>query len=160
MPEEEPFTGRALLSRLGPMDRVLANSRVLDSGCREWLGSKDKDGYGYFQVDGRRCKLHRWMWEQVNGQFPEGLLPDHFKYPQDGCIGPSCIEPEHIRPVSPWENTLRGDGPSVANVAKTHCPEGHPYDEANTFLSKSGRRICRKCRSRATMNSRKRRRHV
>lgn len=32
---------------------------------------------------------------------------------------------------------------------KTHCPKGHPYDEANTayFPSDPGRRKCRACRS-------------
>lgn len=27
----------------------------------------------------------------------------------------------------------------------THCPKGHAYDEANTYLSKKGKRICRAC---------------
>lgn len=30
------------------------------------------------------------------------------------------------------------------NVAKTHCPAGHPYDEANTRIY-DGRRFCRQC---------------
>lgn len=33
------------------------------------------------------------------------------------------------------------------NVAKTHCPQGHPYDEANTYVlpSRPGARYCREC---------------
>jgi hypothetical protein len=27
----------------------------------------------------------------------------------------------------------------------THCPLGHPYDEANTHINKKGKRICRAC---------------
>ncbi len=30
------------------------------------------------------------------------------------------------------------------NLAKTHCPAGHPYDEANTRIY-DGRRFCREC---------------
>lgn len=30
-------------------------------------------------------------------------------------------------------------------AAKTHCPEGHPYDEANTYVSPNGGRNCRAC---------------
>ena len=30
---------------------------------------------------------------------------------------------------------------------KTHCPSGHPYDEANTYLTSAGRRLCRACRA-------------
>lgn len=29
---------------------------------------------------------------------------------------------------------------------KTHCPQGHPYDEANTYRTKDGKRQCRICR--------------
>jgi hypothetical protein len=37
-------------------------------------------------------------------------------------------------------------------AARTHCPAGHPYDVANTCLTRSGKRECRTCR-----NARKRR---
>lgn len=29
---------------------------------------------------------------------------------------------------------------------KTHCPKGHPYDAANTYMRPSGGRVCRICR--------------
>lgn len=35
----------------------------------------------------------------------------------------------------------------------THCPQGHPYDAANTYIAKRGNRSCRACardRARAT----------
>lgn len=31
---------------------------------------------------------------------------------------------------------------------KTHCPSGHPYDDANTYEPNSGGRHCRACRTR------------
>lgn len=31
------------------------------------------------------------------------------------------------------------------NERKTHCPKGHPYDEANTYVTKQGHRLCRAC---------------
>ena len=30
-------------------------------------------------------------------------------------------------------------------LAKTQCPQGHPYDEANTHINRRGARICRAC---------------
>src|ERR1039458_9099457 len=33
------------------------------------------------------------------------------------------------------------------NAAKTHCPQGHPYDEANTKFTRGGWRTCRTCRN-------------
>lgn len=31
------------------------------------------------------------------------------------------------------------------NVRKTQCPQGHKYDEANTHVTKLGRRHCKRC---------------
>jgi hypothetical protein len=28
---------------------------------------------------------------------------------------------------------------------RTHCPHGHPYDAANTYIDKRGGRHCRAC---------------
>lgn len=33
------------------------------------------------------------------------------------------------------------------NASKSHCPHGHPYDEANTLLTPAGHRRCRACKS-------------
>lgn len=33
---------------------------------------------------------------------------------------------------------------NVGALRKTHCPQGHPYDEENTYTNGSGRH-CRKC---------------
>lgn len=37
---------------------------------------------------------------------------------------------------------VRGD---LRRVLKTHCINGHPFDESNTYVSPSGRRHCRAC---------------
>ncbi len=34
----------------------------------------------------------------------------------------------------------------MQNSDKTHCPEGHAYDEANTYVDPRGSRQCRECR--------------
>jgi hypothetical protein len=35
---------------------------------------------------------------------------------------------------------------TAANRAKTHCPQGHPYNEINTYVDSNGGRSCRTCR--------------
>jgi hypothetical protein len=42
------------------------------------------------------------------------------------------------------------------NAGKTHCPHGHPYDEKNTYITKDGRRSCRKCTAGAVQRWRER----
>lgn len=64
------------------------------------------------------------------------------------CRRPSCVNPEHLEPVTRSENLRRGNvgqsGLAQLNKAKTHCPKGHPYDEENTYHYK-GSRYCRQC---------------
>lgn len=45
--------------------------------------------------------------------------------------------------------TLGGVDPTPVIAAlpqnRTHCPQGHPYDEANTIINADGKRRCRTC---------------
>lgn len=46
------------------------------------------------------------------------------------------------------------------STRKTHCPQGHPYDEVNTKIRPQGWRSCRVCASAATQRYRARNRAV
>lgn len=37
------------------------------------------------------------------------------------------------------------------NANKTHCPQGHPYDAANTIITSLGGRMCRTCNNTRTL---------
>ncbi|MFE9235221.1 hypothetical protein [Cellulosimicrobium funkei] len=47
-----------------------------------------------------------------------------------------------------WHRTGSTDGHDrgAHQKAKTHCPNGHPYNEQNTVVYADGRRRCRTCR--------------
>jgi hypothetical protein len=121
-----------------PIDRFMRRVS-LDGDCWVWQGGRNR-GYGAFDVDGKRVSAHRWSYEHFVGPIPPGMHLDHFV-----CERAACVNPAHLRPVSPRENTLRSDGPAARNRAKTHCPAGHPYDEANTYMHPRGIRCCRAC---------------
>ena len=54
--------------------------------------------------------------------------------------------PAHIEAVPHRDNCNRGTGASARNLVKTHCPQGHLYDEANTYHYPDGSgRKCRAC---------------
>lgn len=73
------------------------------------------------------------------GPIPDGLVIDHL------CRNPQCVNPMHLEPVTPEENTRRGIG-GWNTRAKTHCPQGHPYSGANLYINPtSGARVCRTC---------------
>lgn len=122
--------------------------QVTETGCWEML-TVAGDGYGRVYRDGRTQLAHRISYEQHRGPIPGNLHIDHL------CRNKGCINPDHLEPVTLVENVMRGNGIGARNAAKTHCPQGHPYDEANTIRGYNGGRSCRTCREAYTA-SRKR----
>jgi hypothetical protein len=115
----------------------------MTSDCVLWAGSVSPEGYGY--VNGKpRGKLyaHRLAYERIHGPIPVGLEIDHL------CRVRHCVNPDHLEAVTRRENQLRGFGLSGVAARRTHCPKGHPYDEANTGRSKHrpNRRVCLACK--------------
>lgn len=116
------------------------------ASCWVWGGALVKGtGYGMFTInaaitDARErtqvVRAHRYAWEFMNGPVPEGLQLDHL------CRNRACCNPWHLQPVTPLVNTRRG----IGHGSETQCPQGHPYDEANTYTPPgTRRRYCRTC---------------
>jgi HNH endonuclease len=109
----------------------------LATPCALWTGAVTSSGYGSLRHEGRTVQAHRKAWEDANGPIPDGLHIDHL------CRNRLCINPEHLEPVTPGENTRR------ARRIVTHCPQGHEYTEANTLRNGNGNRYCRTCHNTA-----------
>lgn len=109
------------------------------SGCWLWIGAIHAEGYGVFDDQ----LAHRLMYELIVGSIPEGFTIDHVR--ARGCGHRNCVNPSHLEPVTIAENVMRGDSLPAKNARKTHCPQGHPYDEENTWRSQAGWRQCRAC---------------
>lgn len=115
-------------------------SKVDTSGeCWTWTPPRHpKTGYGSFWLNGRQALAHRVAYEMTHGEIPAGLQIDHL------CRTRACVRPDHLEAVTPAVNVRRGVMP-LRNASKTECPAGHPYNEANTYVSPGGRRDCRAC---------------
>ncbi|WP_326564520.1 HNH endonuclease signature motif containing protein [Micromonospora peucetia] len=107
------------------------------TACWIWGGRPTRDGYGTF---GKATRAHRRAYELAVGPIPKGLVIDHL------CETRLCVNPLHLRATTQRHNVLRSvrTMPNV-NAGKTHCPSGHPYDEANTYHRPAGGRDCRAC---------------
>ena len=106
--------------------------------CWLWMAARSSKGYGSYSHGGRAVSAHRLAYQTLVGSIPVGLQIDHL------CRVRFCVNPSHMETVTTAENTRRGDSGRLWRQ-KTHCPSGHPYDEANTHLNRHGHRVCRAC---------------
>lgn len=112
------------------------------SCCWEWTGRVDGRGYGHWSlaaVGGLRA--HRVAYTLLVGAIPDGLVIDHV------CRNVRCVNPDHLAPVTPRENALRGFAPMVRQSRIGECVAGHQLTPENTYLKPSGHRECRLCRA-------------
>jgi hypothetical protein len=103
--------------------------------CWEWTGYKSKVGYGSLTNKGKVQRAHRFIYEQLVGAIPDGMVLDHL------CTNKACVNPDHLEPVTILENTQR------FNKTRTHCKNGHEFTLANTYTppKRLDRRYCRTC---------------
>lgn len=109
-----------------------------DGECWRWVGSLNNQGYGQFWFGGKVGLAHRFSYEYHVAPIPEGLVIDHL------CRNSWCVNPfGHLDPVPMIVNTRRGLA-GHRERSRTHCPQGHPYDEENTYVW-NRQRFCRAC---------------
>ena len=102
---------------------------------------------GYVQVGlterGRRPEkrsIHSLVLESFVGPRPNGAVVRHL----DGNPSNNAIENlQWGTPAENAEDTIRHG--RHRQVAKTHCPQGHPYNAENTRVRKNGHRVCKIC---------------
>ncbi len=98
-----------LSSRLGQHAGYIIEDRGFTSPCWIWQGGTQGQGYGRMSVNRRNVPAHRHYYEEKNGPIPPGLTIDHL------CRVPSCVNPDHLEPVTLAENLRRGSR-TILNV--------------------------------------------
>lgn len=117
----------------------------LGLNCWEWQGAL-ANGYGAMRIGGRKGKTvyaRRELYEHFFGPIPEKLQLCH------SCDNPKCVRPSHwfLGTASDNMNDCYSKGRNPRpNLAKTHCPRGHPYSGHNLIMSR-GCRGCRECKN-------------
>lgn len=145
--------------RLTILDRLPSLVDVAPFGCWLWRGYKDENGYGRCSITKFNTQLaHRVVYMTLVGVDEADLLPlDHL------CRTPSCVNPDHLEPVSLSVNTQRGLAPNILRAraaAITQCPRNHEYTPENTNYNNKGARVCRACTSLRMKKWRAARRHA
>lgn len=68
------------------------HSKILKdaSGCWNWFGAHDSDGYGFIGHVDKLIRAHRVAWLIYRGEIPEGMQVLH------RCDNPPCCNPDHL----------------------------------------------------------------
>lgn len=113
--------------------------------CWSWTAGQSSNGYGIYcmptRLGGRGVRAHRVSYEMHVGPIPDGLVIDHL------CRNRTCVNPDHIEPVTQAENIRRGVAYLVSQRGGV-CGNGHPITPENTYFRPdrvSG--VCRPCKA-------------
>lgn len=121
---------------------VLVNK---ETGCWEWTGTSNGNGYGRVYMYGKMMGAHRVSYEHYVGAIAPRMQIDH------KCRMKRCVNPYHLQQVSNCENiVLAVERKENYQSSKTHCKHGHEFNEENTRYAKQPRsngirRQCRAC---------------
>lgn len=120
-----------------------------DTECWRWTEGLTPQGYARFswkRTDGVLFSAgHRVVMAALGFPLPRGMVIDHL------CRVRECINPDHLEVVTSRENVMRSPITlATINSSKTHCPQGHAYDDKNTTVVRHTTRsaigrVCRAC---------------
>lgn len=116
----------------------------LESGCWNWLGAKDEDGYGFFAVNHHQTRVHRIVHAWAIGPVPKGVAARKFAQVDHLCRNKSCCNPVHLELVTQRVNVARGSSPIADSMKRTNCIYGHPL---TAVKNNPRRRECKTCDS-------------
>jgi len=86
--------------------------------CWEWMGYKDKGGYGNISIRNYPTRTHRYAWELSYGFIPENMCVCHF------CDNPPCCNPRHL-----WLGTINDNTQDMIKKGRKVSSKG----ESNGF---------------------------
>lgn len=121
--------------------------------CWPWIGAHTDRGYGTFRASGHTQYAHRLAYEATVGPIPDGLQIDHVK--ARGCTRKDCCNSRHMEPVTPRENTRRGDALGARTARSGRCHRGHDMTGENRYVRPDGQGS--RCKACAAIRNRRRR---
>jgi hypothetical protein len=113
-------------------------ARILVDDCWIWTGGITSKGYGKVMRGSKRKSVHVVVYTLLIGPISAGNELHHT------CRNRRCCNPAHLQSLTRAEHNKLEPRGTNGNEKKTHCPKGHPYDEANTYLWHNAR-YCRAC---------------
>ena len=125
----EPVTGKFYKIAVSAIHNYIKDER---SGCLEYQGCLDKDGYGVKTIGGKQWRLPRLVWIIAYGSIPDGKIICHH------CDNPSCVNVQHLFVGTHKENNLDMFKKGRANRLSL---EKHPHSKLKNQQVKAIRNL-------------------
>lgn len=125
--------------------RFVSKIKSMDTpDCWEWRGTKDRYGYGVFQIKNKQAKAHRFSYFVLKLHRMEIPLASSVKYDSVShlCDNNSCVNPSHLV-IEPIKNNKRRSTDKIVV-----CPNGHDLNSNLVFWDYAHRnhRTCTTCK--------------
>ena len=111
---------------------------IKTDSCWLWSGrvNRNRGGYGCLNHQKKTLSAHRVSMLLHGKPIPDNMFSDHV------CRNRLCVNPEHLRAVTPKQNTLENSiAVTAINARKTECKRGHKLPGP----WKRGWRVCKLC---------------
>ena len=111
--------------------------------CWLWTACKDKAGYGWFGINHKNIRTHRFSWLLAGNIIPEGHVVRH------KCRSKNCVNPDHLETGTHADNQADRKRDGTATYAKGEKSASHKLTEDQVRAirvnpeNKSGYRIAK-----------------
>jgi hypothetical protein len=130
------------------IERIKSKTKYVDN---HWLftGYIDETGHGYFtytkgkHVTVSRLSAHVYLGLDLNDKLQKALHRDEV------CRHKNCWNPEHLYVGTSKQNSQ--DAIRNKSWERSHCRNGHIYNNENTYITKKGWKQCRICKNESRM---------
>jgi len=95
-----------------------------NSGCWNWIGAVQSNGYGHLNNSGRIILAHRFFYEFYCGHIPKSKLVLH------RCDNRICVNPEHL-----WIGTHKNNTLDMISKERGNFPGTNGERNGNAKLS-------------------------
>jgi hypothetical protein len=117
------------------MQYITERVEIDANGCWNWKLARNDEGYGYCSRRDMRGHAHRFSYTMLVGPIPDGLQIDHL------CMNKSCVNPQHLEPVTPVENKRRAGQAKYGRNYSIFQPKATGLWCASVEIGTDGKRV-------------------